>query len=200
MENKSSPKIQHELGERLAQLHLNTQSSEFGFEVTSYCGTTELNNAWCSDWSQFFKRQRLEPLLSQVHDQNPDLDALGQVICNRIDHWLGKDALPKVKPSLLHGDLWNGNWSVRCNTGADGPVIFDPASYYGHHEAEFGIMNMFGGFTNECFDAYDEIMYSDVEGREERLVLYELYHHLNHFAMFGGSYGNSCVQLMEKLV
>lgn len=196
--NSSSSSIQKELGKKLAQLHLNTRSEDkFGFDVTSFCGTTELNNAWCSDWSLFFKSQRLQPLFNQVLGQNKDLDTLGIQLCQSIDHWLGSDVLPNVQPSLLHGDLWNGNWSVKTHGG---PVIFDPASYYGHHESEFGIMNMFGGFTKDCFNAYDDTMNNDTEGREDRLILYEIYHHLNHFAMFGGSYGNSCVQLMEKLL
>ncbi|KAG2229509.1 Fructosamine/Ketosamine-3-kinase [Thamnidium elegans] len=199
MQPKSSPEIQRALGKKLAQLHHSTEEDKFGFDVTSFCGTTELNNAWCCDWSQFFKGQRLEPLLKQVHDQNQDLDKLGKQICQGMDRWLGPDALPNVKSSLLHGDLWNGNWAVKTH-GDDGPVIFDPASYYGHHEAEFGIMKMFGGFTNDCFEAYDDSTYNDQEKRQDRLILYELYHHLNHFAMFGGSYGNSCVELMEKLV
>ena len=41
----------------------------------------------------------------------------------------------EIKPSLLHGDLWSGNIG-----SADGfPTIYDPAVYWGHNEAEWGV-------------------------------------------------------------
>lgn len=197
--------VQRELGQSLAKLHATASTKEgFGFDVTSFCGTTELNNAWNTNWSHFYKTQRLEPLLDQVKGQNKDLDKAGKELCARMDHWFGSDALPTIKPALLHGDLWSGNWAINSNTGK--PVIFDPAPYYGHDEFEFGIMKMFGGFSQDCFDAYDEAMVNEnnltiqEEGRKERLSLYELYHHLNHYAMFGGSYGSSCSDLMERIL
>ena len=42
----------------------------------------------------------------------------------------------EVKPSILHGDLWSGNIA----SVAGEPAIFDPASYYGHHEVLSGIV------------------------------------------------------------
>lgn len=198
MSNKEKclPSAQRQLGKSLAQLHLQGSQESFGFDVTSFCGTTELNNAWNPNWSDFFKNQRIQPLLNQVAGQNKDLDILGKGICSRIDHWLGDIS---IKPCLLHGDLWNGNWAVRSDKK---PIIYDPASYYGHNEAEFGIMNMFGGFTTNCFDAYDDetVTHDHIQGRKERLILYEMYHHLNHYAMFGEGYDTSCLHLMEKLL
>ena len=47
-------------------------------------------------------------------------------------------------PSLLHGDLWGGNWAVDTDTGE--PVVFDPAVYYGDREADIAMTRLFGGF------------------------------------------------------
>ncbi|KAG0765429.1 hypothetical protein G6F33_004724 [Rhizopus arrhizus] len=197
--NTSSRDIQTKMGVSLAKLHLGKQSDKFGFDVTSFCGTTELNNQWNEDWCQFWCKQRMEPLFNQVRGKNRDLDACGKELCSRMEHWLGSDALPKIKPSLIHGDLWSGNWAIHAKTNQ--PVIFDPAAYYGHNEAEFGMMKMFGGVSQACFDAYDDTFeFSVIEGREERVMIYELYHHLNHYAMFGGSYGGSCLDIMERLL
>lgn len=204
-QNTHSQVVQNQLGQSLATLHSTITSTKgSGFDVPSFCGTTELFNSWNSDWSLFWRKQRLEPLLNQVKGQNQDIDKIGQELCSRIDHWLGSDVLSTITPCLLHGDLWSGNWAVRQDTQT--PFIFDPASYYGHYEAEFGIMNMFGGFTSDFMESYqDTLIQHDVhkvqeEGRDQRLLLYELYHHLNHYAMFGGSYGSSCLHLMEKLL
>lgn len=203
----SDKSIQEALGRALYKLHTSATHGQFGFDVTSWCGTTELNNTWSTDWPQFYKTQRLEPLLKQVHGQNKDVDKLGASLCSRLDHWLGKDAVGEITPSLVHGDLWSGNWCVSSGK----PMIFDPAAYYAHYEFEFGIMKMFGGFTQACFDAYDDLFVNDegssnnsattaLEGRGDRLLIYEAYHHLNHFAMFGGGYSSGFVNLIDKLL
>ena len=59
------------------------------------------------------------------------------------------------------------------------PVIFDPAVYYGHHEADLGIAKMFGGFGESFWGAY-HLELPKSEGFERRSWLYELHHHLNH--------------------
>lgn len=198
----SDKSIQQTLGRKLYELHSSATHTNFGFDVTSWCGTTELDNAWSSNWSQFYKTQRLEPLLNQVRGQNKDVDTLGASLCARLDHWLGKDAIGDIPPSLVHGDLWSGNWCVSNKK----PVIFDPAAYYAHYEFEFGIMKMFGGFTQACFDAYDDCLSNQSEltlveeNRNDRLLIYEAYHHLNHFAMFGGSYSSGFISLIDKLL
>jgi fructosamine-3-kinase len=186
---------QRELGHRLGNMHKAT-SERFGFEVTSFCGTTELDNTWSTSWSHFWTKQRMEPLFDSVRGQNPDLDSMGQQLCARMDHWLGPDALPNITPALLHGDLWSGNWSIRQSDGM--PIIYDPACYFGHSEAELGIMRMFGGFSQDFFDAYDQVI-PPAAGRKERLEIYELYHHLNHYSMFGGGYDSGCLSILEKL-
>ncbi|KAI8056332.1 Fructosamine/Ketosamine-3-kinase [Gilbertella persicaria] len=209
MTNNRSSEAQKNLGHALATLHASSSSQKegkFGFDVVSWCGTTELDNAWCSNWCEFYRSQRLLPLLEQVRGDHADVDRLGNSLCSRLDHWLGQDALGQVQPSLLHGDLWSGNWAVYASEKSK-PIIFDPASFYGHYEAEHGIMKMFGGFSQDCFDAYDDalaeqdhIPVSPSEGRQDRLMIYEAYHHLNHFAMFGGSYASGFINLMEQLL
>ena len=89
-----------------------------------------------------------------------------------------------IRPAILHGDLWSGNAGVDANLGT--PVIYDPSSFYGHGEAELGMMHMFGGFTRECFDAYHDVVPKSEPYYEERMQLYQLYHQLNHALLFGG--------------
>lgn len=87
-------------------------------------------------------------------------------------------------PALIHGDLWPGNVHV---TAAGAPALVDPAAYFGHREAEFGMMLLFGGFGPEVFAAYEEA-FPLPAGWRERAPLYTLYHVLNHFNLFGGGY------------
>jgi len=101
-----------------------------------------------------------------------------------------------ITPSLLHGDLWTGNFA----TSEDGkPIIYDPATYWGHSEAELGIMKMFGGFSYSVFEEYHKII-PKAPGFEERQALYTLYHYLNHLNLFGASYSTSALSIMKQLL
>ncbi len=79
------------------------------------------------------------------------------------------------------------------------PVIFDPACYYGHREAEFGMMRMFGGFDARCEASYSEV-WPFVDGYEERFKIYQLYHELNHLNLFGNAYYTNCMATIDALL
>ena len=101
-----------------------------------------------------------------------------------------------LKPALVHGDLWSGNIAALSDAT---PVIFDPAGYYGDPEAEFGIIEMFGGFGRSFFQGY-ESMRPQHAGFSRRLPLYRLYHELNHYNLFGPSYTSSCQSSIQQLL
>jgi len=100
-----------------------------------------------------------------------------------------------VKPSLLHGDLWSGN-AAQINSQ---PVIYDPAVYYGDRETDLAMMRLFGGFSESCFAAYEEIL-PCLPGRDDRQPLYQLYHILNHANLFGGGYLKQAHSVLRELV
>lgn len=101
----------------------------------------------------------------------------------------------EVVPALLHGDLWGGN-VAEC---AEGPVIFDPASFYGHSEYELGIAGMFGGFSSSFYSTYHEKI-PKAPGFAKRNQLYQLFHYLNHWNHFGGGYRGSSIRIMKDLL
>jgi fructosamine-3-kinase len=100
------------------------------------------------------------------------------------------------EPSLLHGDLWGGNWGVIAD---EQPVIFDPAVYYGDREADIAMTRLFGGFGAEFFTAYNEAWPLD-SGFERRCDLYNLYHVLNHLNLFGGGYLRQVSDMLDRLL
>jgi protein-ribulosamine 3-kinase len=105
--------------------------------------------------------------------------------------------LGRIQPSLLHGDLWAGNWDVATSTHR--PCLFDPAAYYGHAEADLGLAHMFGGFGASFWEAYFEARPKQ-PGYERRALLYELHHHLNHLNIFGSGYARGAISLMEQIL
>ena len=105
-----------------------------------------------------------------------------------------KDAA--IKPALLHGDLWGGNAGF---DRAGAPLVFDPATYYGHREADLAMTELFGGFSANFYAAYRDAFALDA-GYAVRKQLYNLYHVLNHFNLFGGGYARQAETLIDRLL
>jgi len=186
---------QEQLGRSLALLHQHSQHDLFGFHCDNYLGTSLQVNTWKEDWLSFWAENRLGlqlKLLSKCRGLEDPLITKGYRVLENLDFWLGQVAESAV---LLHGDLWNGN-AIADEKGA--PVIFDPACYYGHREAEFGMMRMFGGFGTKCEAAYIEV-WPFAEGYEERFRLYQLYHELNHLNLFGDAYYSASMDSLNVL-
>ncbi|MDZ7626517.1 MAG: fructosamine kinase family protein [Ignavibacteriaceae bacterium] len=112
---------------------------------------------------------------------------------NKIQEIIGDT---QEKPSLLHGDLWGGNYMVDENGNA---VLIDPAVYYGHREADLGMTKLFGGFSSEFYRAYNETFPLE-DGYEYRENIYKLYHVLNHLNLFGGGYYSQALSLIKYYV
>ena len=159
------------LGRALARLHRQTTGPGFGWARDNYIGLGVQKNGWFDDWGRFWRERRLEPQLERA-GLHVDLDAL--------EHILDGHA---PRPALLHGDLWSGN----AGFTKEGPVVFDPAVYYGDREADLAMTELFGGFPRAFYRAYNEALPLE-DGYEKRKHLYNLYHLLNHLNLFGRGY------------
>jgi len=195
-EGSPGPDWHAQMGRGLALLHQATQQPRFGFDCDNYLGTTPQINIWQDNWLKFWREQRLGfqfSLLRKKMGSDDPLLTLGKMLLNQLDLLLTCEDEPAV---LLHGDLWSGN--AAANEKGE-PVIFDPASYYGHREAEIGMMRLFGGFSRECEDAYQEVWPLQL-GHDRRIEVYKLYHQLNHLNLFGNSYYNACLDTVRRLL
>ena len=165
---------QRALGLGLAAMHSAPLPSDwpagvFGFPVDGCCGAmSQPNNPEKRplSWVEFWAEHRLGHQLRACPSCGPMQDLGGQVLA-RLPQLF--DGLEDIQPSLIHGDLWGGNHAV---DSAGKPVLFDPAAYYGHSEAEFGIINMFGGVSKDFYDAYFSVIPKQ-PGFESRALLYE---------------------------
>lgn len=105
---------------------------------------------------------------------------------------------------VIHGDLWSGNASKGMLPGMEAPedIVFDSSACYAHSEFELGIMKMFGGFGGAFLKEYHELVpkTEPVDEYDDRVALYELYHHLNHHALFGGGYRSGAMGIMKRLI
>jgi fructosamine-3-kinase len=182
------------LGEGLAALH-GTTAARFGWHRDNTIGSTQQVNRQERDWQHFWREHRLgfQLRLAARNGAGGRAIELGQRLLEAVPALLGGH---KPEPSLLHGDLWGGNYSF---TRAGEPVIFDPAVYYGDREADLAMTELFGGFGSAFYAAYQAAWPVD-EGYAVRKVLYNLYHVLNHFNLFGGGYLSQAQGMMERLL
>ena len=188
---------QEELGRRLARMHLAEPSApeaaagRFGFPVGNTIGGTPQPNGWMDDWADFFWERRLGYQLRLAGDTT--LSRLGEKLREQCfdSFFEGMD----IRPCILHGDLWSGNIAA---AGPGEPAVFDPASYFGHSEAEFG-MSWCAGFSGAFWGAYRELV-PQADGFDERADLYRLYHYLNHYNLFGSGYYGQCESILRKYV
>lgn len=181
-----------ELGRNLARMHQYQKSTAFGWERENTIGSTPQRNPWTSNWIEFFTQHRIGYQL-ELGALNGGRFRNGAGLLERIPELLA-DHNPK--PSIVHGDLWSGNAAV-MQSGE--PVIFDPATYWGDREVDLAMTELFGGFPAEFYRGYDEIYPID-SGYTARKTLYNLYHILNHFNLFGGGYESQANRMIDQLI
>lgn len=182
------------MGEQLAQMH-RAQADRYGWHRDNTIGATEQVNDWSDDWIDFWRHQRLG--FQTRLAANRGLGRQGVQACEQLAGRLEdffSDYRPR--PSLLHGDLWGGNAGY---DDAGRPVIFDPACYYGDREADLAMTELFSGFGSAFYAAYRQAWPLDA-GYQLRKNLYNQYHILNHFNLFGGSYGQQAVRMAQQLL
>lgn len=214
----SSTKSGQSLAQKLAKLHSTPAPTpsgypepQFGFPVPTCCGDTQQDNTFTSSWADFYANHRLKFILSESvrnNGKDSELASLVNKTCNSvIPNLIGDSHLNSGKgitPVVVHGDLWSGNASKGKLPGMSQPedVVFDSSAYYAHSEFELGIMKMFGGFGPKFLEEYHSLVpkTEPVEEYEDRVRLYELYHHLNHHAMFGGGYRSGAMAIMKDLI
>lgn len=181
-------------GRALAELHQMTGDT-FGWRRDNYIGSTPQSNRSHPSWPDFFAHERLLPqlALARTYASSATLVDRGERLADAL-HALFVDYRPV--PSLLHGDLWSGNAAV----DADGKlVLFDPAVYFGDREADLAMTELFGGFPLTFHAAYRDA-WPLADGYPARRTLYNLYHVLNHFNLFGDGYGRQAERMIDALL
>lgn len=216
----SSLSSQYELGRQLAKLHLaaptttTTPSPYYGFHVNNTIGATwQPNLPHYDNWTDFYLHHRLNHMLrltNNVGMSDHDIDALRTKVRQILQQHT------TVRPSLVHGDLWGGNQGFCYDDDDDAradrdqvppnhrvvtvvPCIFDPASYYGDREVDIAMTFVFGGFSSDFYRGYQDV-YPLAPGHEERRVVYNLYHILNHEVLFGGGYRSQARNMIYEIL
>ena len=192
---KRIPDFWEVFGHELAELHQADTSSfvpngRFGFASDNYIGATRQINTPCDTWIDFYRKYRLEVQFRMAEGY---FDETARSRIRRLLDNLDDLLIEPEQPSLLHGDLWGGNFMVGDNGKA---ILIDPAVYVGHPEADLAMTELFGGFHAAFYDAY-KTRKPLQPGYADRRDLYHLYQLLNHLNLFGGSYYGSVMRILN---
>jgi len=190
-EGRSEPTSAQEFGQALATMHQHHED-RYGLDHDNYIGKLPQSNDWHDNWIDFFVEERMQPQLKMATDAGK----LGSSTVARFESMYKQlpDIFPEEPPSLLHGDLWGGNYFFD-ETGQ--ATIYDPAVYYGHREIELGFTHLFGGFPRAFYDSYEEA-YPLESGFSQRKDVYNLYPLLVHTNLFGGSYARQVEGIVKQ--
>jgi fructosamine-3-kinase len=186
-----------EMGQKLAAMHQakppqpEGNSCMFGWQQNNTIGSTPQINKWASDWAEFFAEYRLGYQFQLARRRSGHFPKEAELLA----------AVPKLlnhqpQSSLVHGDLWGGNAAV---TTSGEPVILDPATYVGDREVDIAMTELFGGFSSAFYRGYNDVFPLDA-GYKQRKTLYNLYHILNHFNLFGGGYASQANRMIDQIL
>jgi fructosamine-3-kinase len=190
-EGHSKPNSASDFGRSLAKLHQHHNTS-YGLDHDNFIGRLPQFNTQHDNWLDFFIQERMEPQLKMATKS----DKLGADTVAKFEAMYKElpNIFPEEPPSLLHGDLWSGNYFFDQEGKA---TIYDPAVYYGHREMELAFTHLFGGFPSNFYHAYEEA-YPLKSGFLKRKDIYNIYPLLVHTNLFGGNYARQVESIVRQ--
>lgn len=177
-------------GQVLAKLHKNNTQQMYGWQEDNFIGLTPQSNLWQKKWGCFFAEQRIGFMLQLLAEKGHELANIDNVVESIKNLLKGHNP----SPSMLHGDLWQGNTGFHKNL----PVLFDPAFYYGDRETDLAMSELFSRFPESFYQGYDDVWPLE-DDYEYRKPIYQLYHVLNHALLFGGHYLDSAKITLKNI-
>lgn len=194
IEGKADNHTELMLGQQLARMHQH-EAEFYGIKTQTYIGELKQYNGLFSSWSNYYREQRLFQQIELGKQRGTIKNHRYKRLIALLDH-LDRYLSDHVPASLLHGDLWGGNWMA----GPEGePYLIDPSVFYGDREMDMAFTEVFGGFSSEFYNAYQDV-YPLPEEYKDRKPLYQLYYLLVHLNLFGESYGSSVDRILDYYV
>ena len=180
-----------DFGRQLAALH-KTRQPYYGWHRDNAIGSTFQSNRKSDNWIEFLRDQRLFPQIEMARKNGFSLKGAKHLLETLPNYFENHTPWP----SILHGDLWSGNAAFERNGDA---FIFDPCCYFRDRETDLAFTEFFGGYHHEFYAAYQEALPLD-SGYAHRKTLYNLYHCLNHYNLFGSGYASQAQAMTNELL
>ncbi|GEN54830.1 fructosamine kinase family protein [Halobacillus faecis] len=191
---KGSPNVSPSLGKSLAHMHQHT-SEKYGYGKPTFVGELNQQNEWCPTWTEYYRRYRLGGQL-ETGVAKGTISGRREERLNRLMDLVGAIIPEKPKASLLHGDLWGGNWMT---SRKGDPVLIDPSTLYGDHAFELAFTELFGGFPSNFLDQYNAY-FELPDDYQDTKPIYQLFYLLAHLNIFGEMYGSQVDRILKAYV
>ncbi|WP_406945062.1 fructosamine kinase family protein [Halobacillus sp. SY10] len=191
---KGSSDASHSLGKSLAHMHQHT-SEKYGYGKPTFVGELNQPNEWCTAWTEYYRRYRLGGQL-ETGTAKGTISGHREERLKRLMDRIEEFIPEKPKASLLHGDLWGGNWMV---SREGEPVLIDPSILYGDHAFELAFTELFGGFPSNFLDQYNAY-FELPDDYQDTKPIYQLFYLLVHLNIFGEMYGSQVDRILKTHV
>ncbi len=186
-----SEKSMAHFGEQLAILH-SCKHNSFGFDTDNFIGSLPQSNASKKTWHEFYTTERLSPQIRMAYDKG--LLSREEVPGDNLMEARLRDFCSETQPSLIHGDLWGGNYLISTKGEA---YLIDPSVSYAHPGMDLAMSRLFGGFSPSFYSGYESAANYVIPDQEE-IELYQLYYLLVHLNLFGVSYAASVKRILRR--
>ena len=179
----------------IISLHSN-RSEDYGFSFDTQIGGLRQINSSSKNWLEFYRDKRLNYIFDLVNKNQPMDETINtkiDLLIKKIDNFIPN----QPTPSLLHGDLWEGNILFKNKKFVG---FIDPGSFYGHNELEVSYLRWFNPkFIDENFlDKYNDHIKIDKYYLEYEPI-YQLYYSLLNVYLWDRSYIEDVRKLLEKI-
>ena len=172
------------------------KNQDYGFDFDTQIGGLKQINSKSKNWKEFYADKRLSYIFDLVNKNKP----MDKFINTKIDLLIKKmdNFIPtNPRPSLLHGDLWEGNILFKNKKFVG---FIDPGSFYGHNELEVSYLRWFNPkfIDNNFLDKYNDHIKVDKYYLEYEPV-YQLYYSLLNVYLWDRRYVENVRMLLDKI-
>lgn len=174
----------------------SVKNQDYGFDFDTQIGGLKQINSKSKSWKEFYTDKRLSYIFDLVNKNKP----MDKSINTKIDLLIKKmdNFIPiNPRPSLLHGDLWEGNILFKNKKFVG---FIDPGSFYGHNELEVSYLRWFNPkfIDNNFLDKYNDHIKIDKYYLEYEPV-YQLYYSLLNVYLWDRRYVEDVRRLLDKI-
>ena len=172
------------------------KSENYGFGFDTQIGGLKQINSKSKNWKDFYTNKRLSYIFDLINKNKPmdkSINTKIDLLIKKIDNFIPANP----KPSLLHGDLWEGNILFKNKKFVG---FIDPGSFYGHNELEVSYLRWFNPkFVDDNFlNKYNDHIKIDKNYLEYEPI-YQLYYSLLNVYLWDRWYIEDVRKLLDKI-
>ena len=172
------------------------KNQDYGFDFDTQIGGLKQINSKSKNWKEFYTDKRLSYIFDLVNKNKPmdkSINTKIDLLIKKMDNFIPTNP----RPSLLHGDLWEGNILFKNKKFVG---FIDPGSFYGHNELEVSYLRWFNPkfIDNNFLDKYNDHIKVDKYYLEYEPV-YQLYYSLLNVYLWDRRYVEDVRRLLDKI-